>query len=73
MKVVMLFIFLILISSFSISACGWASFDDIKETKFYYDGYDKLKGIEDSILLMSRFPSEQEIESNVYIPMSYIN
>ena len=60
---------LVLVSS--VSACGWVTYEDIEGTRFYYNQFDILDGVEDSVLLMSREPHPQEVKMNVYIPMIY--
>lgn len=55
----------------NVSACGWVTYEDIEGTRFYYDATDTLRGVQDSILLMSRLPHPQEIKKNVFIPMIY--
>ena len=61
----------LLIMSPTISACGWFTYEDIPGTRSYYNIFDDLKGVEDSVLLVSRHPTIQEVEKNVYIPMIY--
>ncbi len=53
----------------SVYACGWFSYEDIEGTRSYYNIYDDLTGIEDSMLLISRYPFSVETKKNVYIPM----
>lgn len=53
-----------------VSSCGWFTYDDIPETKVYYDAFDNIVGIHDSTLLMSRLPTNQEINKNIFIPFS---
>ena len=64
-------ILLLLIVLPQVSACGWFTYEDIPETRAYYDIEDNLAGIQDSVLLMSRFPTPHELKKNVYIPMIY--
>jgi len=69
------FILLALFFSFTVmistaTACGWFTYEDIKDTRAYYNAYDVLDGVEDSTLLVSRYPFELETKMNVYIPMS---
>ena len=70
MSKVILFSSLLLLLS-SVSACGWFTYEDIKGTRAWYSGYDKLSFIEDSVLQQTRFPTYQEKQMNVYIPMNY--
>lgn len=62
-------VLLVLVLSVSVSACGWFTYEDIENTRSYYNVYDDLSGVEDSMLLMSRYPFTQETKKNVYIPM----
>lgn len=54
----------------NVSACGWFSYDDIKGTRAYYNAFDRLEYIEDSVLQMTRVPTPIEKQMNVYIPMN---
>jgi len=69
-KLIILFTFLIIILP-SVSSCGWFTYEDIPETRSYYNIFDELDGVEDGTLLMSRQPTIKEEEMNVYIPMNY--
>lgn len=64
------FVFLLVLTLSSVSACGWFSYEDIEGTRAYYNAFDKLEGVEDSLLQISRLPSIYEEEVNVYVPMS---
>lgn len=64
-----LFVILGLLLVGSVGACGWFTYEDIEGTRSYYNAYDDLSGVEDSLLLVSRYPSRLETEKNVYIPM----
>lgn len=55
----------------SVSACGWFSYEDIDGTRAYYNAFDKLEGVEDSLTKISRYPNAYETKLNVYSPMSY--
>jgi len=55
----------------SVSACGWFTYEDIPDTRAYYNILDDLEGVQDSTLLISRYPTPQETKKNVYIPMNY--
>lgn len=65
--------FLVIVISLSspVYACGWFTYEDIEDTRTYYNAYDELEGIEDGMLLISRSPSPSESKVNVYIPMNY--
>ncbi len=71
MKVIILITILcIAFSSISlVSSCGWFTYEDIEGTRSYYNVYDDLSGVEDSMLLVSRYPFTLETKKNVYIPM----
>lgn len=53
------------------TACGWFTYEDIEDTRAYYNAYDVLDGVEDSLLLVSRYPYSLETKMNVYIPMNH--
>lgn len=72
MKYLKIYITILLLSIIPFSSsCGWFTYEDISDTRVYYNAYDEISVIEDSTLLMSRFPSNLEREKNVFIPMSY--
>lgn len=60
-----------LLSVSTVSACGWFTYEDIEDTRAYYNIFDDLEGVEDSTLLMSRYPQSLEIKKNVFIPGSF--
>lgn len=62
---------LLLVLAPTVSACGWFTYEDIEDTRSYYNPFDKLEGIEDSILVISRYPTPYETKVNIYSPMSY--
>lgn len=72
-KIILTFLILGVFLILPISACGWFTYEDFPETRTYYNYQDILVGIEDSVLSMSRFPNQQEIKMNVYIPMNTLN
>lgn len=47
--------------------------EEFPDTKIYYDDNGIINGVEDEVSLMSRYPSQQEIKINSYIPMTSSN
>ncbi len=71
MKKIVIFLAVGLILVSNTTACGWFSYEDEKDTRIYYNIEDKLEGVEDGVLKVSRYPNDLEIEKNIYIPMTY--
>lgn len=73
-KIVIVVCLLLVVTSSVVSGCGWFLYEDFisednPNTRAYYNIFDDLSGVEDSILLISRLPNNLENKKNVYIPM----
>ncbi len=67
--VIGIFLVGVLFSTALVGACGWFTYEDIEDTRSYYNAYDELTGVEDGLLLVSRYPMSIETKKNVYMPM----
>lgn len=73
MKVILI-LGLVFLLSFT-SACGWFIYEDFIDddipTRAYYNIFDEIEGVEDGVLMISREPTLEEREKNVYVPSSF--